>query len=522
MKSLRRTGIIAMTLLAVAIPVQLAAQEIAELHHPHQYHHYQLVDPGTFGGPQSLQYIYAPARGVLNNSGALGGWADTSTIDPLCFFDYPDCYAAHAFVWQNGSKTDLGVLPGGTNSQVNWIAASGLTAGEADNGQMDPLLGGPQLRGTFWGHDGTITDVGALPGTYFAYTSAVNSRGQVVGQALNTIPDPYSIYGQGYQARAFLWDSKKGMQDLGTLGGTDAFATAINDQGQVLGWSYTNSVPSPICAAQSPAPAAAVLTTSSFIWDKKNGMRDIGGLGGTCTLANDLNDHGQIVGGSSLTGDTQFHPFVWEAATGVTDLLGASNGNLGIAFSISSSGVVVGVTCDSVTCYAVLWRKSGGKWQRTDLSTSADAAYASSINSSEQVVGQNSCQDFCRAFLWEDGGPLVDLNTLVPPNSGLLLVEPGQINDRGEISVTASDTSGNNHVVLLIPCDGYHPGVEGCDYNLVEASDVASRPSPAVSGAASRTLPQSLMRRMNRYRFPSLGASQPEQLLRHVTYAGAE
>src|ERR1035441_10457497 len=339
---------------------------------------------------------------------------------------------------------------------------------------MDPLLGGPQLRGTFWGHDGTITDVGALPGTYFAYTSAVNSRGQVVGQALNTIPDPYSIYGQGYQARAFLWDRKKGMQDLGTLGGTDAFAVAINDQGQVLGWSYINSAPSPICAASSSlffSPAAAVLTTSSFIWDKKNGMRDLGSLGGTCTLADDLNDHGQIVGGSSLTGDPVFHPFVWEAATGVTDLLGASNGNKGIAFSISSRGEVVGVACDSVTCYAVLWRKSGGKWQRTDLSTSADKAYASSINSSEQVVGQN----FGQPFLWEDGAPLVDLNTLVPPNSGLLLVEPGQINDRGEISVNASDASGNNHTVLLIPCDDDHPDVHGCDYDTIDAETAAAQ-----------------------------------------------
>ena len=470
MTSLRLTCIIAMTLSAAAMPVSLAAQDKAK-HHPHQYHHYQLIDVGTFGGPQSLQYIYAPARGVLNNSGALGGWADTSTIDPLCFFDYPDCYAAHAFVWQNGAKTDLGVLPGGTNSQVNWIAASGLTAGEADNGQMDPLLGVPQLRGTFWGHDGTITDVGALPGTYFAYTSAVNSRGQVVGQALNTIPDPYSIYGQGYQARAFLWDSKKGMQDLGTLGGTDAIAVAINDQGQVLGWSYINSAPSPICASNSPFPAAAVLTTSSFIWDKKNGMRDLGSLGGTCTLADDLNDHGQIVGGSSLTGDPVFHPFVWEAATGVTDLLGASNGNWGNAFSISSSGVVVGVTSDSVTYYASLWRKSGGHWHKTSLSTITDRAYASSINSSEQVVGQ----DFGHAFLWEDGGPLVDLNTLVPPNSGLLLVEPGQINDRGEISVNASDASGNNHTVLLIPCDDDHPDVHGCDYDTIDAETAAAQ-----------------------------------------------
>jgi hypothetical protein len=123
MKSLRRTCIISMTLLAVAIPVQLAAQDRTQPQH--QYHHYQLIDVGTFGGPQSLQYIYAPARGVLNNSGALGGWADTSTIDPLCFFDYPDCYAAHAFVWQNGAKTDLGVRRPNPRSAPPALGAAG-------------------------------------------------------------------------------------------------------------------------------------------------------------------------------------------------------------------------------------------------------------------------------------------------------------------------------------------------------------------------------------------------------------
>jgi len=62
------------------------------------------------------------------------------------------------------------------------------------------------------------------------------------------------------------------------------------------------------------------------------------------------------------------------------------------------------------------------------------------------------------AFLWEDGGPLV-------------LVEAGEINDRGEISVNASDANGNNHVVLLIPCDDDHPDVHGCDYDTNRRRD---------------------------------------------------
>jgi hypothetical protein len=65
------------------------------------------------------------AREVLNNGGALGGWADTATIDPLCSFDYPDCYAAHAFVWQNGAKADLGVRRPNPRSAPPALGAAG-------------------------------------------------------------------------------------------------------------------------------------------------------------------------------------------------------------------------------------------------------------------------------------------------------------------------------------------------------------------------------------------------------------
>ncbi len=384
------------TLLAtLAISVQLAAQDAAKQQHPHQYHHYQIADPGTFGGPQSFQTLVGTlgaalgAVGDLNNQGAFGGDADTSTIDPICLNHPPDCYASHAFVFQNGAKTDLGILPGGTNSQVNWISANGLMTGLGDNGQADPLIGIPfQIRGTFWGHDRVITDIGALPGTYFAVPIAVNNRGEVVGQGLDTIPDPNGMGGWGFQSRAFYWKDGA-MQDLGTLGtGTDALAGLINERGQVVGVSYTSAIPSALCANFGYA-----LATGSFIWDNKGGMRDIGGLGGTCTLTTDLNNRSQIVGVSALTGDSVTHPFVWDAATGVTDLMGASNGFSGYVVAINERGQIVGQACDAVTCYPALWRKSGGKWRETDLGIFAvgGCPFATSVNASGQTVGTDYC-----------------------------------------------------------------------------------------------------------------------------------
>src|ERR1700747_1920202 len=104
---------------------------------------------------------------------------------------------------------------------------------------------------------------------------------------------------------------------------------------------------------------------------------------------------------------------------------------------------------------------------------------------------------------------MIDVNQFVPPGSKITLTEIEQINDRGEMFGIGTLADGNDRAFFLIPCDENHPGVEGCDYSMVEASAATSRPSPGVRNASSRPLPQPLVRRMNRYRFP--GLQQPSE-----------
>ena len=160
--------------IALVVPVQLAAQ--GNQSSPHQYHHYQVVDVGTFGGPNSSYLQGFPEGRMLNNSGAVVGAGDTSTPDPLCIgFDF-DCYVAYGFKWQNGVASPLRALPGfdGLNSATgNWVSDSGLTVGLSENG-IDPLTGGPAVEAVLWGKDNSLTDLGTLGGSASS-ANAVNT-----------------------------------------------------------------------------------------------------------------------------------------------------------------------------------------------------------------------------------------------------------------------------------------------------------------------------------------------------------
>jgi hypothetical protein len=58
------TRIIALAMFAaLALPVQLAAQD--KQNHHHEYHHYQLIDVGTLGGPNSG--LSGPDQQTLDN-----------------------------------------------------------------------------------------------------------------------------------------------------------------------------------------------------------------------------------------------------------------------------------------------------------------------------------------------------------------------------------------------------------------------------------------------------------------------
>jgi probable HAF family extracellular repeat protein len=495
MKSGRVICIIAMTLLAGTMPVSLAAQGKGRQDHQHQYHHYQLNDVGTFGGPNSSFVLPSPGGRLLNKSGAAVGGADTGTPEPSCIAFNFDCFLSYGFRWQDGVTNKLGALPGFNSSFAFWVSDNGLVTGLSENG-TDPLTGGPAVEAILWGKDGEITDLGTFGGNDSA-ASAVNNRGQVAGQALNTVPDPYTsnfLIPGATQVHAFRWTQSGGLQDLGTLGGTDSTAWEINERGQIAGWSLTNTTVN---------PTTGIPTLDPFLWENGK-MLDLGTLGGTVALSYALNNRGQVVGRSNLAGDLTCHPFLWDKTGGMQDL-GTLGGDSGFATWLNDAGQVVGVAnlpgasgCDNPALHhAFLWKNG----VMTDLGTvdGDPCSHALGINSKSQVVGTaTDCSNELQAFLWENGGPMVDLNTLIPPNSGLVLWEAIYVNDRGEIAAHGTLSNGDIHAFVLTPCDQNHSGVEGCDYNMVDAA--AQSPAPTYVPTRTQRPPQS--RWSNRYRMP--------------------
>jgi len=492
---------------ALALPVPLAAQHTK----------YKLIDLGTFGGPASL---IAPSSGgpqnparALTSRGVVVGQAETATPDqfsPDCFNPY--CLASHAFRWQDGVLTDLGTLEGvdsDLSSGANWINDRGWIAGASYSGGIDPVTGFPARHAVLW-KNGEIVDLGTL-GEDFSEANALNNRGQVVGLSLNGIPDPVSFFDQPTESRAFLWQNGI-MQDLGTLGGLDAGAFAVNESGQVAGISTTSAMPN---------ATTGIPTVHPFLWERGR-MIDLGTLGGTFSGVDGpailLNNRGQVAGTSTLAGDVNpatggliYHPFLWER--GVMKDLGTLGGDTGFVTWITNAGGVMG-TADlpgpsgSQNHHAFLWRNG----VMTDLGTLGSTSHAEGINSQGQIVGRSTPigSPIQHAFLWEHGGPM-------PANSSLVLEEGGNINDRGEIAGRGvppgcDDVDACGHAFILIPCDNAvtcETNIDVTTAGIQNNAALINRPS-TTSTQAPRTEMQILSawraRLSQRYHIRGLGA----------------
>ncbi len=190
-------------------------------------------------------------------------------------------------------------------------------------------------------------------------------------------------------------------------------ATGLNEQGQVVGWSAGGG------------------SNRAFSWQA--GALTLTPLGDAFQSgANDVNNHGQIVGWVQTPSQPRQHAFLYgDGQTSEPDIFDSR------AEAINDAGQVVGHADDR----AWLWDGTN----MTDLGSFGGSwAHAFGINASGQAVGQaGDSQGRGRAFLWQDA-EMVDLGTLGGPDSAAL-----GINDLGHVVGWADTGTGRQAAIWM-------------------------------------------------------------------------
>lgn len=327
------------------------------------------------------------------------------------------------FAAPSATIVDLGTL-GGPTSAATAINASGEVAGYATtvDGATHAFL-----------YDGKVLhDLGTLGGAD-SMATALNSRGEVAG-TFGSYGKPFGPAHQSAKPHAFFYDGQA-MHDLGTLGGPTSNAVGVNADGQVAGFSTVD--------ANSKALHA-------FLYDGKT-LHDLGVLAGNFSAAAGISRTGEVAGTTLVAGGVE-HAFR-DDGKGMRDLGTLPGGRSSIAAAISSTGRVVGMAASAYgPNHAFISDGSGLR----DLGTLGGAiSAATAINASNQVVGYSYLRTAAvtHAVFWSASGGMLDLNRMLPANSGWELTYAAGINDRGQIVGTGLH-NGTVRAFLLTPAAG--------------------------------------------------------------------
>jgi len=285
-----------------------------------------------------------------------------------------------------------------------------------------------------------VTDLGTLGGAE-SEAWALNERGDVAGWAQNAAGG----------RRAFLFRDGK-MSDLGVLPGHGSSeAYGVNDQGQVAGVSITEK---PLAAVDTARSAGSVGVRRAVLWSEGKAL-DLGP-----GEARDVNNRGQVAG----------HPasgpgFVWQEGKGRRELEAGTPGRVLQAWALNDAGTVAGTL--AIPAASRPWgvrplspfvqAAGDGKLEILLPNTALPGdATAFALNAKGDAVGVDPHLDGV-AFLWKNG-VYTRLGTMNGPvtvgfggHAGFHHSTAFGINDRGQVVgwANASDRGMNDLRAIL-------------------------------------------------------------------------
>lgn len=214
------------------------------------------------------------------------------------------------------------------------------------------------------------------------------------------------------------------VQDLGALpGDSSSVAWAINENGDVVGWSTGPN------------------GTRAFVFTNVRGMVALPGLPNRPrTVARDINDAGVIVGSANAGGTDLGHAVLWSGGS-VQDLGTLGTGYYSEAWGVNAFGQVVGWSYtnggNGLTGVHGFLYNSNAK-ELVDLTPNSDTGHALDINDVGEVTGYKTALGGYHAFRWQ-AGTFLDLGVL----PGFAHSFGWAINRLGHVTGNSTSASGN-------------------------------------------------------------------------------
>jgi uncharacterized protein (TIGR03437 family) len=184
----------------------------------------QLAAPTSGGGAAAF---------AINSNGVVAGAGvgqNATNITPM--------------LWQNLTPQALPLLSGFQEAIATSVNDSSVAAGVAFNINFETLIDPSAMAHAVLFNSGSVTDLGVLPGDYSSVAAAINNSGSVVGFSNNQPPDftlhlAALFYPPASNYHAFIYSGGK-MYDLtrqlvNGAGWKLSFATSINNAGQITG-----------------------------------------------------------------------------------------------------------------------------------------------------------------------------------------------------------------------------------------------------------------------------------------------